>query len=116
MKRTPAISAIAFCTVLLVAAGARAQAPAEQRHQPSPEEMQKIMDATFGAMVPMMARMTEVMIEKQLEIGQRPETAVQIAAFKKNLFDALQKSGFTRDQALQIVLTTQLPAATPATK
>ena len=108
--------ALALCAVLFIATGAGAQTPGEQRHPPSPEEMQKMMDATFGAMVPMMARMTEVMIEKQLEIGQRPETATQIAAFKKNLFDALQKSGFTREQAMQIVLTTSLPTATPTSK
>ena len=108
--------ALALCAVFFIATSARAQTSGEQRHQPTPEEMQKMMDATFGAMVPVMARMTEVMIEKQLEIGQRPETAAQIAAFKKNLFDALQKSGFTREQAMQIVLTTALPTATPSTK
>jgi hypothetical protein len=89
---------------------------ATQQHQPGPEDMQKIMDATFGAMVPMMAKMTEVMIEAQLRIAIIPDTADRIATFKKNLYDSLVKRGFTADQAMQIVVATSVPSATPAMK
>jgi len=94
------------------------QAPqqASQQHQPSPEEMQKIMDATMGAMVPVMGRMVEVMVEAQLKIAVLPETADRIARFKKNLYDALLKQGFSKDQAMQLVIATGLPSATPASK
>jgi|SRR6266852_1871109 len=89
---------------------------APQQRQPTPEDMQKIMDATFGAMVPMMARMTEVMIEAQLKIAVLPATADRIAAFKKNLYDSLVKKGFTANEAMQIVVATSIPSATPAMK
>ena len=82
----------------------------------TPEDMQQIMEATFGAMVPMMVKMTEGIIDAQLRIAERPETATRIAAFKKNLYDALLKQGFSKTDALAIVKDTALPSATPAMK
>lgn len=102
--------------LLLCILPAHAQGQPEQRKQPSPEEMQKIMDATMGAMVPMMGKMMEIMLDVQLKVAEKPETASRIAAFKKNLFDALRKSGFSEDQALQIVIATSIPAASPGSK
>jgi len=91
-----------------------------QRKQPSPEEMQKMMaatmDATMGAMVPLMGKMTEAMLEAQLKVAEKPETAEKVAAFKKNLFDALVRKGFTSAQAMQITLATAMPSATPSGK
>ena len=101
--------------MLLLAPISHAQEPPAQR-QPTPEEMQKIMDATMGAMVPMMGRMTEVVIEAQLKIAVLPETAERIATFKKNLYDALTKKGFTKAEALQIVMATDIPSAAPMAK
>ncbi len=89
---------------------------APQQHQPTPGDMAKIMDATFGAMVPMIAKMTEVMIEAQLKIAVLPDTADRIATFKKNLYDSLVKRGFNANQAMQIVVATSVPSATPAMK
>ena len=72
------------------------------------------MDATFGAMVPMMAKMTEAMIEAKLQIAVLPDTADPV--FKRNLYDSLMKKGFTAGQAMQIVVATGTPSATPAMK
>ena len=105
----------AIAAVLLSLGVLSAQAQAQQK-PPSPEDMQKIMDATLGAMVPMMGRMTEVTIEAQLKVAERPETADRIAAFKKNLYDALLKKGFTGEQAMQITLVTSPPSAAPMSK
>jgi len=102
--------------LLLCLSPAHAQGQPEGRKQPSPEEMQKIMDATMGAMVPMMGRMMEVMLDVQLKVAEKPETATRIATFKRNLFDALQKSGFSKEEALQIVIATSIPAASPSSK
>ncbi len=110
------ISCLLAALSLLCFSPAYAQAQPEQRKQPSPEEMQKMMDATMGAMVPMMGKMMEVMLDVQLKVAERPETATRIASFKKNLFDALIKSGFSPDQALQIVIATSIPAASPGSK
>jgi hypothetical protein len=75
-----------------------------------------MMDATMGAMVPMMGRMMEVMIEAQLKSAVLPGTAERIATFKKNLYDALLKQGFSKDQAMQLVVATGLPSASPSSK
>ena len=108
------IRATVGATLLVLAsvAGAQQQGP----KQPSPEELKQIMEASMGAMVPMMGRMTEAMIDAQLRTGEKPETAARIASFKKNLYDALVKQGFSQDQAFQIVLNTSLPSATPSSK
>jgi hypothetical protein len=92
---------------------AHAQAPSPPK--PTPEEMQRMMDST-GAMLPTLARMTEVQLEAQLKVAERPETAERIATFKKNLFDALRRKGFTAEQSLQIINSTPWPGAAPLGK
>lgn len=106
------LAIVALCISTLVA---HAQNPPQQK-PPSPDEMQKIMEVTMGAMIPVMGRMTEAMIEAQLRVGERPETAQRLAVFKRNLFEALLKAGFSSEQALQITLATSLPSAAPSTK
>jgi len=80
---------------------------------PTPEQMRQMMESSMGAMVPAMGRMAEVMIETQLRAAERPETAERIALYKRNLFEALLKRGFTMDQAMQITVATGLPGAMP---
>ena len=84
--------------------------------KPSPEEVKQMMAATMGAMVPVMGDMTEAMIEAQLKIASKPETAQRIAAFKKNLYDALLKQGFNGLDAMSITIATSTPAAAPSAK
>ncbi len=107
-------SAFVLSTLLLAAPCFAQEAPVQR--QPSPEEMQKIMDATMGAMVPMMGRMMEVMIEAQLKFATKPDTAERLATFKKNLYDALLTKGFSKSEALQIVVATGLPSASLSAK
>ena len=104
-------------TVMLCATAvtASAQEPAPKK-QPSAEEIQQLMELSFGAMVPMMAKMTEAMIDTQLKIAEKPETARSLAAFKKNLFNDLIKQGFSREEAFEIMLNTSVPAAMPGMK
>lgn len=108
LRRHLCLSLFAVAT----AAGAQQQAP----KPPSPDEMKQLMEASMGAMVPMMGRMTEAMIDAQLRAAEKPENAQRIAAFKKNLFEALVKQGFSKEQAFQIMLNTALPSATPSSK
>jgi hypothetical protein len=81
----------------------------------SPEEVQKMlqsgMQSSMNAMVPMMAKMSEAMVDAQLMIAERPETTERIATFKKNLFDALRRKGFTAEESITIVSGTALPSA-----
>lgn len=114
MFRRLAITALALACPLTTLAEQKPVPTAPPK--PSPEEMRQIMQMTMGAMVSVMGPMAEAVIEAQLVMAARPDTAERLATFKKNLFDALVKKGFSADQALQIVLTTQPPTASPATK
>ena len=108
-------------TLTLTAAGLLAISPDQAqtppasespvRHPPTPEETQQIMQSAFGAMVPMMGKMAEAVINAQLRVAALPATAESIATFKKNLLDELLKKGFKPDQAMQIVLATPIPSA-----
>lgn len=91
--------------------GLSALAHAQQPQKPTPEQMQSMMDASVVSMLPMLARISEVQMETQLKFSERPETAERIATFKKNLFDALRKKGFTAEQSLQILNSTAMPVA-----
>lgn len=117
-RRLACIALVLACPLAALAQQKPASAapPAAVPAKPTPEEMRQIMQMTMGAMVSVMGPMTEAVMEAQLNVAARPEAAERLAAFKKNLFDALVKKGFTPEQALQIVLTTQLPAAAPAAK
>ena len=84
--------------------------------EPSPEEIKQLMEASFGAMVPVMGAMTETMIDAQLKVAAKPETAERIAHFKKNLYKALVKEGFTKKEAMEIMQNTAVPAAMPGMK
>ena len=82
--------------------------------RPSPEEMKQSMESSIGAMTPMMVKMAEASIEAQLQAAEKPETALRIAKFKKNLYDALLQQGFSKDRAFAIMLGTRLPSSTDA--
>ena len=106
-----------FITLVLVALATTSSAEEKvQNKKPSPEEMKQMMEMSFGAMVPMMAKMTEVMIEAQLTVAEKPATAARIAAFKKNVYDALIKQGFSKKEAFEVMLNTSVPAAMPGMK
>lgn len=100
---------------LMVAMCANSQEPS-QKKPPSPEEMKKIMEAAMAPMIPIMAKMTDAMLEQMLQKGDEPATATRLAHFKKNLYDALIKEGFSADQAFAILLDTNLPTVAPQLK
>lgn len=89
--------------LIAVCGAAFAQMPS----RPSPGEMLQVTDATLE-------RTIETQIAAQLKVAERPETAERVASFKKNLFDALRKKGFTAEQSLQIVIATPMPALAAA--
>jgi hypothetical protein len=64
-------------------------------------------------MVPYMAKMVEAMIQSQLNVLSRPESAAQMAAYVRNFYNELVKQGFTEVQALQIASSVALPSAAP---
>lgn len=101
----PALRCIAACAALaLASADALAQqAPPPEAARPNAQAM----PAAPGAS-------TLAAIQAQLEVAARPETAERLAAFKRNLYEALLKKGFNGQDAMQIVIATPLPGAVPA--
>ena len=84
----------------------------KQSEEQRREEAKNRMNEAWEAMIPMMRKMMQVILEVQLEVARDPESARSIAKFKKNLYDALIKEGFSPDQALQITIATSSPSAT----
>jgi len=70
----------------------------------------------MGGMIPVMAKMTDAMLEVTLQKGEDPATARRVAKFKKNLYDSLVNEGFSKEQAFTIMLSTSMPSAAPMTK
>ncbi len=84
-------------------------ASAQTPQRPAPEEMLRMADSSTAANLALLERTTEAQLNAQLKTAERPESAERIASFKKNLFDALRKKGFTAEQSLQIVVATPVP-------
>jgi len=95
---------LALCTLLL-----SNLALAQTAQRPAPEEMLRMADSSTAANLATLERTVEAQLNAQLKTAERPETAERIASFKKNLFDALRKKGFTVEQSLQIVVATPAP-------
>ena len=107
----------AISSVTLSAFAQQTPAPATApRAQPSPEEMKKLMEMSMGGMIPVMAKMTDAMLEVTLQKAEDPATARRVAKFKKNLYDALVSEGFSKEQAFTIMQSTSMPSAAPTTK
>ena len=55
------------------------------------------------------AQMAALSLEGTLAALAKPENAERLADFTKNYYDALIKRGFTKEQALQIVMAVGIP-------
>ena len=97
--RTAVLIAVSFA----LAPGLTAQRPT------SPDSMQRQMQQASQMMVPMMQQMAVVMMEGTLTALAKPENADRLADFTRHYYDALIKRGFTKEEALQIVLSTGFP-------
>ena len=90
-----------------------ARAAAQRPQRPMPDTTAAHTDfhlqAQMDSMGPMMAQMAHAMMQAQLGVLARRETADQMATFAKNYFDALVAKGFTREEAMRIVLAHGIP-------
>lgn len=114
MKRTALAFLLATLTTATFAASPEPgvhPAAAQKQTPPTEQDMKKAMEATYGAMVPIVQKMTDAILESRLESAAKENTTARIAAFKKNLYDALLREGFAKDEALQITINTPLPAS-----
>src|SRR6266700_945428 len=73
------------------------------------ESLRTQMAQTSAMMGPMMGQMMEAMMEGMLRVMAKPESVDRLATFAKNYYDALIRKGFTKEQALQIVIATGMP-------
>jgi len=105
---------VVVVSLLLVCAsmdGRAQQSSSVQQPASDPSKLaQTMMQASMSAMVSAIGPMAEAVIETELTLGAKPETAERLAAFKRNLFEALIKKGFTAKEALQIVIATSPPS------
>lgn len=107
LRQLACIATLAVCS---------AAAMADKAKSASSDPMAQMMEENLKAMVPAIKAMTQVNIDAQLEVGAKPATAQQLAQFKRNLYQELLKTGFNEQQALQIVVATQLPAVSMSAK
>lgn len=79
--------------------------PVKRGEQPSAEVMQQQMDMV----TPMMSQMSQAMLQGALAVLAQPESAERMATFTRNYFDALVAKGFSREDALRIVMAHGIP-------
>ena len=89
--------------LVLLAAGTplRGQQPAG-RDSAQLAQMQTMMG-------PMMEQMMTAGMTATLRVLAKPESSQQLATFVRNFYDALVVKGFTKDEALRIVMTFGMP-------
>jgi hypothetical protein len=104
----------AMVTACVIAPYALAQEPARPGAPPDAsrqETIRQAVQASMGGTTGNLGPMSDAVIESQLKAAERPETAVRMAKFKRNLFDALKAQGFTKEEALAITVATPPPSA-----
>jgi uncharacterized membrane protein len=74
-------------------------------------DFRQIMKDQMETMGTMWGRMAEDMINATVNTMSKPEVAEKMATFTKNYFDALIAKGFTREEALRIVMSVHIPMA-----
>ncbi len=106
MRRVALEVVIAFG---LLAMAAEAQQVQVDTTQPTAEQTREQMDSAMSMMGPMMSQMAEASMAATLKALSKPEAAEQLATFSRNYYNALLKKGFTKDQALSIVMSVRMP-------
>lgn len=101
-------NALILLTVLFVSFSATAYA--EEQQQTTPEQQQQMMEQAMSNMLPFMGQMMKIMLHVQFEVLAEPETADKLATFTRNYYEALLKKGFSKDEALKIVMNMQIPS------
>ena len=89
---------------------APAAAAAPRSEQRTPEAMQHTDMQQMDMMAPMMGHMTQAMMQGMLAVLARPETAERMATFTRNYHDALVAKGFSREEAMRIVMAHGIPS------
>lgn len=75
----------------------------------APMQVPDSMQTEMNSMMPMMGMMMSAMMNGMLDVLAMPESAEKLATFNRNYFDALTRKGFTREEALRIVMAVGVP-------
>ncbi len=105
MRSVPVLSALLLVTCPLAAQQPTPPDSAQRRAQQATEMVGPMMQQ----MAPMMQQMAVLTMEGTLVALAKPENAEHLADFTKHYYDALLKRGFTKEQALQIVIAAGIP-------
>lgn len=102
----------AFVGALLMFLGLSGHLNAQQPtgHLPADSAgLAQAMSGMMSQMNPMYISMSKGMVEGTLQALEQPATVDRLAAFMHHYFEALVKAGFSKDEALQIVVGVGLP-------
>ena len=92
------------------AASSAAQARPDSVERPrAPRTAMDSAQMEVASMSPMIAQMTQAMLRSTLAALADPQVVDQMATFTRTYFDALVAKGFTREEALRIVLAHGIP-------
>jgi len=72
--------------------------------------LHELQAGMYDQVGPAMGSMMENMMVKMFQVMSRPEVAEGLATFTKNYYDALLKKGFTKEEALRIVVSVGMPS------
>lgn len=100
------MSARAFLLALALTAGATASAAAQEKVKPAEADS---MAAAMDFMTPMMGKMAAAMLSGVLDLLNDPATVEKLATFNRRYFEALVAKGFSREEALRIVMAVGVP-------
>jgi hypothetical protein len=101
----------------LAAAQQPASPPPAAKHDSAAHPAGHDMDAMMADMeksCPMMKEMHHPAGPMPLTALATPETAKQLAAFTRNYYEALIAKGFSKDEALKIIMSVAIPAVNAA--
>lgn len=79
------------------------------RGQVTPPASDTTVQSQMAWMVPYMEQLSHAAMQSLLATLARRETAERLATFTKNYYDALVAKGFTKDEALRIVIGQGIP-------
>ena len=106
LRTTLLAAALAAGTATVAAAQARPDSAARAR---PPRAAMDSAQMQAALMSPMIGQMMQAMLRSTLAALSEPEVAEQMATFTRNYYDALVAKGFSRDEALRIVLAHGIP-------
>lgn len=100
------LSRIAAISMLLLGLGV--VKPVVARAQQS-DSTQAMMGAYVDLMSPMMGKLVAASVSAVLDVLDKPATTEKLATFTRNYYDALVSKGFTKEEAMRIVLAVGVP-------